>query len=146
MPNLPDIGNMAPDEFLSRLEDMRDELVDEMAEVLAEVTAPDDAVEAFEALFEEYALGDAEADPEPLVEVHRDEDRLVFGREGVEREVIVVRDGDRWREAGDGPPRDPKRLAFEILRLVPWWQEGAFAGKVGRPEDYGTGNTGKSGV
>ena len=140
MPNLPDIGNMAPDEFLSRLDRMREELVGELADVLGEAEPAEATAERLADLFEEYALGDAESDPEPLVEVRVEGESLVFGREDVEREVVLERVDGVWSpEADIGLAEAEDRaeaVAAHILKLVPWWQEGAFTDRVGRPEAY----------
>jgi hypothetical protein len=139
MVDVPDIGDLSPDEFLSRLETMRTELVAEMDDVLGRGDAPEPTAAALRELFEEYALGDEQHEPQPLVHVESDDQgRLVFSRDEAEAPVVLACPEDRWCLAGEPvdseeAPTD-EALALKILTLVPWWSEGAFVKRVGNPE------------
>ena len=142
MVDVPDIGNLSPDEFLSRLETMRTELVAEMHEVLDRGGAPESTAAELRSLFEEYALGDEQHEPKPLVCVESDEEgRLVFSREEAEAPVVLERQEGHWCLPEDDTEVSGEALAHDILTLVPWWSEGAFVERVGRPEEAAGGRS-----
>lgn len=139
MADVPDIGNMSPDTFLSQLQKMRTDLVDAMEGVLRRGDAPEATAADLRDLFDEFALGDDQAEPTPLVDVESAEDgELLFSRQEAETPIRLERREGRWRLTGDhsaaAEDLSAEELALEILKLVPWWSEGAFVERVGHPE------------
>ena len=145
MADIPDLGELAPDEWLSRMQEIREQLLEELVEVWEACDEVEPAAGQFEQIFEEYALPGDAGSSGPVLSVETDEEVVVFSHSSDSDEVRVALDqqaGWRVTEPGDEPTsldevgRDYRELSGEVLQLVPWWREGAFAAKVGNPQDF----------
>lgn len=145
MPDIPDLSQMSPDRWLSKMQEVREELLAEFVRVLSAHEEPASAAEAFRGVFDDYALPDDEESSAPMLAVRAEESVLVFERESTGDERALRREeGGRWALAGDdGAPIEAdseeeahRELATRVLELLTWWSDGAFADKVGRPEAF----------
>lgn len=145
MADIPDLGELAPDEWLSRMQEVREQLLEELVEVWETCDEVEPAVEQLEEIFEEYALPREAGSSGPVLSVEAGEGTVVFSHSSDTDEVRVALDEQGpWvvTEPGDEPTSgdegegDYRELSVEVLQLVPWWREGAFAAKVGNPQDF----------
>ncbi|MFB6351245.1 MAG: hypothetical protein ABEN55_08590 [Bradymonadaceae bacterium] len=143
MPDIPDLNELSPDRWLSKMQEVREELLAEFVRVLGDCHEPEAAVDAFTEVFDSYALPDDGETSEPLLSVRAEEEVLVFERESTGDERGLQRTDGCW-ESVDGETaieaetdeEAHRELATEVLELLPWWSQGAFAQKVGRPEEF----------
>jgi len=146
MADIPDLGELAPDEWLSRMQEVREQLLEELVEVWETCEEVEPAAEQLEEIFEEYALPGDAGSSGPVLSVETDDEVVVFSHSSDADEVRVAfeqRGGWRVAESKDASTsgddvgaRDHRELSVEVLQLVPWWREGAFAAKVGNPQDF----------
>lgn len=144
MADTPDIDDMAPDRWLSRMHRLRDELLSTIAAELDEHQSAEPAARSLETVFRQYELSDR-VQSGKMLEAEANDGKLVLTCEKSDERVILERDGrNHWWYTDDQFPEADRRsidelhaeLAEEILQLVPWWTEDAFTEKAGRPGDF----------
>jgi len=144
MPDIPDISSMSPDRWLSKMEMVREDILEEFERIFREVETSGAAVEEFEELFGEYTVQSETGESRRLLGVEAADECVVFEHESGE-ETVEVRPSDEgyWRaedaedeEAPDDADAHHRELAIEALELIPWWAEGAFSRRTGRPGDF----------
>jgi hypothetical protein len=145
MADIPDLGELAPDEWLSQMQEVREQLLGELVEVWETCSEADPAADRLDELFEEYALPGDAGSSGPVLSVRVDGGTVVFSHSSDPDELRVTPgEHGEWKtiepgeEPADGDDRkgDYRELSGEVLQLVPWWREGAFAAKVGNPQDF----------
>ena len=136
MPKIPDLQNMSPDRWLSEMQKVREELLDAFVAIFDEKSDAQAAAEAFSELFDDYALPAEAEESTRLLVVRTEEDDLLFEHETGDAQLRLTADPDAgWRRV-DGESEAYRVLAVRALQLIPWWTEGAFADRVGRPDDF----------
>ncbi len=137
MPKMPDLSEMDPETWLSEMQRVHGQLVEEFAEIWRSCEGPGAALAKARERLEAYALPEGGKISGPLLSVRKEDGRLVFAHESGSRELAIGRDEDAgWQVVDSDEQRTPRELAERVLALVPWWGGGAFAAKVGRPEDF----------
>lgn len=144
MADIPDLGELAPDEWLSRMQEVREKLLEELVEVWETFDEIEPAVEQLREVFEEYALPGEAGSSGPVLSVEAGEEAVVFSHPSDTDEVrVAFGQQGGWTVTGPGDEpasdegeRDHREVSVEVLQLVPWWREGAFAAKVGNPQDF----------
>lgn len=144
MPDIPDISSMSPDRWLSKMQTVREDLLEEFEQIFGEAEVPSAACDAFEELFAEYTVQAETGESARLLDVDVSNEKLVFEHESGEQTVdVVYSEDDFWRAEGHDREKAPddvaahhRELGIEVLELIPWWAEGAFSRRAGRPSDF----------
>ncbi len=138
-PDLPDIENLEPEQWLSRIDQLHDRLLESVVEVLDAHDDPESALEPLETLFEAYhpdrqdtsgrdRLVSVEVVSSTTLRCYRDDSSKA------DVDLAVASDG-RWIRSEENEAAH-EGLARDILQLVPWWSERAFVDQVGRPDAF----------
>lgn len=145
MPDIPDISSMSPDRWLSKMQQVREELLEEFDRAMSEAADASEAVSLFEEIFEEYSVNSETGKSKRLLEVRAEQERVIFGHESGEATFEIEYEDGGWRasdseEEDESESEEPsarrRALAVRALQLIPWWTEGAFTRRVGRPRDF----------
>lgn len=140
MADLPDLSDVSPDRWLSRLDELRTDVQNRLEETLEENDDPEALAEQLEALVDDVEETLGNADSSRLLEIERRDARVAVRTPTEANWLELTRDGDRWRVAGDSDGdtggEHRAQLAERLLQQVPWWSDGAFASKVGEPERF----------
>lgn len=143
MVDLPDLSDVSPDRWLSRLDELRSEIQNRLERSLDQSDDPDGLADRLDELIGEVRqqLGDSESTK--VLEIERRESGVAVRAPSETEWLILVQRGDGWQFAGDehdesGEDESPGHtgVASHLLEQVPLWSEGAFASKVGEPERF----------
>jgi hypothetical protein len=134
MPKIPDIKNLSPDRWLSRMQGVRQELLADFTDALAAHDEPEAAAEALAELFDDYGWEGEGGEHKAMLDVRAEAGELVFWHESGEEELRVEPSDGGWTAETDH--ESLRDLAIEALKLIPWWTEGAFAASVGTPQAF----------
>lgn len=139
-PELPDIEALEPEQWLSEIDRLHDELLEAVVAVLDEGSELEPTRRVLVELFETYHPNRGEESGDRLVEVVRTSGRLRFGRPDTSKPPVEIEPGDggEWRASEDSKELDDdhEAIAAAILQLVPWWSERAFVDRVGDPDEF----------
>lgn len=139
--DLPDLENIPPEDWLRRLDQIRDELITELADLLRTTDDPEVLADRLKSAFQQLELkGEATGANHLAVDVELDERdvvcrhaeasnarRLHLDNTGEWRvEVDADRQLDRDVDSTDDDPDHHRRLARQLLELLPWWSKHAF--------------------
>lgn len=144
-PDLPDIEDLEPEQWLSRIDQLHDQLLESIVEVLDEHDHPESAIELLDELFEAYhpdRRDTSERDRLVSVEITSSVALRCYRDDSSKSDVeLTVGSDGQWRRIGEdveGEANEKDEGAHEILaramlQLVPWWSERAFVDQVGHP-------------
>jgi len=141
--DLPDLESMPPEDWLRRIDQIRDTMIGELADLLGETDDPaklaDQLDDAFSQLRRGQSSQSTDDDRTLRVQVELDGDEVVCHHEHADiARRLHHADGD-WHiefethrqldhdQASTDPDDDHhRRLAHHLLELLPWWSKHAF--------------------
>jgi hypothetical protein len=138
--DLPDLDDMRPEDWLRRLDQIRDRLVGELAELLRTTDDPATLADELDQAFGQLRRDGADdADASLAIVVSLEGDDVVCRHDGAQTARRLNRENDDWHieleadrqldehdDSTDDTSDHHRRLARRLLELLPWWSKHAF--------------------